>query len=352
MPTQAPTGSIDESREITRDLRPRAGVAGDGLHLDDAVVDLGHFLREQLRHELRVGAREEDLRPARLAAHVEEVGADPVAGPEGLARDHLVATDDALAAAEVDDDVAVLDALHDAVDDLADAVLVLVVLAVALGLAHLLDDDLLCRLRGDAAEVEGRQRLGDGIADLRRRVALARLGEGDLARVVLDRVVVDDEEVAGEPELAGLRVDLGVDVGLGAVAGAGRLGDRVLHRGDDDLAIDHLLAGDRVGDLQKLEPVGADGHESHSSSELGLRSGREDAGFFSPSPVAAEGAEPRLSASRISSSVSTSRASPMSASGRRKFFSSPAFTSGSSMQRRLAVDAAQEAAEALAAVER
>ena len=149
-----------------------------------------------------MGARQEDLRPARLAAHVEDVGADAVAGAEGLARDHLVAADDALAAAEVDDDVAVLDALDHAVDDLADAVLVLVVLAVALGLAHLLDDDLLGRLRGDAAEVEGRQRLGDGVADLRRRVALARLGERDLARVVLDRVVLDDEEVAGEPELA------------------------------------------------------------------------------------------------------------------------------------------------------
>ena len=40
-------------------------------------------------------------------------------------------------------------------DDLADAVLVLVVLALALGLAHLLHDDLLGVLRGDAAEIRG-----------------------------------------------------------------------------------------------------------------------------------------------------------------------------------------------------
>ena len=60
----------------------------------------------------------------------------------------------------------------DAVDDLADAVLVLVELALALGLAHLLHDDLLGVLRGDAAEIERRQRLGDEVADLGLRIAL------------------------------------------------------------------------------------------------------------------------------------------------------------------------------------
>ena len=41
-----------------RDLGARAGVARRRLHLDDAVVDLGHLLGEQLGHELRVSARE------------------------------------------------------------------------------------------------------------------------------------------------------------------------------------------------------------------------------------------------------------------------------------------------------
>ena len=172
MPTQAPTGSIEESREMTAILARDAGIAGDRLHLDDAVVDLGHFLGEQLGHELRMGARQEDLRAALLAADVVDVGADAVAVAEGLARDQLVAAHDALAAAEVDDDVAVLDALDLAVDDLADAVLELLVLAVALGLAHLLDDDLLGRLGGDAAEIHRRQRLGDEVAELGGRVAV------------------------------------------------------------------------------------------------------------------------------------------------------------------------------------
>src|SRR5262249_2969632 len=59
-----------------RDFRARAGVARHRLHLDDAVVDFRHLLGEQLGHELGVGARQKDLRPARLAAHVVDEGAD------------------------------------------------------------------------------------------------------------------------------------------------------------------------------------------------------------------------------------------------------------------------------------
>ncbi len=137
-----------------RDLGARARIAGDRLDLDDAVIDFRHFLREQLGHELRMGARQENLRPALLAPHVIDIGAHAVAGAEHLARDHFVAADDGFAAAEIDDDIAIFDALDDAVDDVADAVLEFLILPVALGLAHLLHDHLLGRLRGDAAEFE------------------------------------------------------------------------------------------------------------------------------------------------------------------------------------------------------
>ena len=148
------------------DLGAAAGVAGDGLDLDDAVVDLGHFLREQLLHELGRGAAEEDLRAAGLVADLADQRADAVADAEGFARDLLVAAHDRLGAAEVDDDVAELDALDDAGDDLAGAVLEFLVLALALGVADLLEDHLLGGLRGDAAEVDRRQRIDDEVAEL------------------------------------------------------------------------------------------------------------------------------------------------------------------------------------------
>ena len=113
MPTQAPTGSIDESLEVTAILAREPGIAGDRLHLHDAVVDLRHFLGEKLGGELRMRARQEDLRSARLAPHVIDVGADAIAGPEHLARDQFVAAHHRLAAgaSEIDDDVAVFDPL-------------------------------------------------------------------------------------------------------------------------------------------------------------------------------------------------------------------------------------------------
>ena len=179
---------------------------------------------------------------------VVDVGADAVAVAHVLARDHLVAADDALGAAQVDDDVAVLDPLHRAVDDLADAVLVFAVVALALGLAHLLHDDLLGVLGGDAAEVERRQRLGDEVADLGLGVAALRILERDLRGVVLDGL--DDGQHPRQPRLAGLGVDLAADVVLRSVARLRGLLDRVLHGLDDDLAVDRLLARHRVGDLQ------------------------------------------------------------------------------------------------------
>ena len=77
-----------------------------------------------------------------------------------LARQH------GLDAADLDDDVAVLEPLDDAVDHLADALVVLGEDVLALGFADLLEDDLLGGLRGDAAEHFGRLRKLHLVAEL------------------------------------------------------------------------------------------------------------------------------------------------------------------------------------------
>src|SRR5690606_24626554 len=130
--THADAGTDRIDRAVARDhghLGARTRITGDRLHLDDAVIDLRHFLRKQLRHELRMRARQEDLRAALLAADVIDIGADAVAITERLARDHLVAADNALATAEIDDHVTVFHTLDRAVDDLADTILEFVELA-------------------------------------------------------------------------------------------------------------------------------------------------------------------------------------------------------------------------------
>ena len=101
-----------------------------------------------------MGAREKNLRAADLFAHIIYVRAHTIAVAEALARDQLVATEQGFGLAKVDHEVAVFGALDHAVDDLADTVLELVELALALVFADALDDDLLGGLGGDAAEID------------------------------------------------------------------------------------------------------------------------------------------------------------------------------------------------------
>src|SRR5690606_613111 len=148
------------------DLGAVARIARAGLDVDQALPDLRHLELEQFHHEFGRGAADEQLRATHLAAHVVQVAPDAVAGADDVARDRLVLRDERLGvAAQVDVDVAALDALDDAGDQLADAVLPLVDDLRALGLAHALHDHLLGGLRRDAAEVDVVDLLLDEVAD-------------------------------------------------------------------------------------------------------------------------------------------------------------------------------------------
>jgi hypothetical protein len=137
------------------------------------------------------------------------------------------------------------------------AVLELLILPLALGIADLLEDHLLGGLGGDPAELDRRQRIDDEVADRRALLSFWAPLRSILLEMVLG--LFDDFEHAPQAQLAGLCVELGADVVLGAVAGAGGALDRVLHRLDDDALVDQLLARDRVGDREQLGLVGADG---------------------------------------------------------------------------------------------
>ncbi len=264
-PAHADAGADRIDRRIPRDdcdLGPRARVARDRLYLDDAVIDFRHLLREELGHELRMRPREENLRTARLTPHIVDVGADAISVAEQFTWQQLVAPYDRLAAAEIGDDVAVLNAFDDTIDDVADAILEFLVLAVAFGIAHLLDDHLLCRLGRNASIFEWRQRLGDVIAHSGSRITSPRILNADVDRVVFD--LICDKQQARQPHLASLRIDFGAHLGFAPITRAGRLLNGVLHSGDDDAAVDRLFSGDRIGDLQQFEPIRADDHRSFS----------------------------------------------------------------------------------------
>src|SRR5690606_4147441 len=133
-----------------------------------------HFHGEKLRHELRMGARKEDLRTALLAPYVINISTDAVAIAESFAWDQFVTPHDGFAAAQIHDNIAIFDPLDSTVDDLADPVFEFIILAVALGFAHFLHDNLFGRLRGDPSEIHGRQLISDEVTNLRIWITVTR----------------------------------------------------------------------------------------------------------------------------------------------------------------------------------
>ena len=126
-----------EDHGAHRDLGAAAGIAGDRHHLDDAIIDLGHLLAEQLGHSADGCAAGRSAARAARDGHRKYRRA-PGRRCGSSPRQALVATDDGLAAAEINDDVAIFDALHHTRHDLADAVLVFVAsVPLALGSADL-----------------------------------------------------------------------------------------------------------------------------------------------------------------------------------------------------------------------
>jgi hypothetical protein len=168
--------------------------------------------------------------------------------------------------------VAVAGLLDDAGDDLADAVDVLVVHHLALGLADPLQDHLLRRLRGDAAEVVRRHVLA-------RDLVLGNLGPVDLEVVVgeqrvvlLARLLLDPLEllecalarlveqalleVGGQLDREHAEVPVLVELDRRMPRGAGRLlvrrEERILQRRDERALLDSLLTLDLANGFNDL----------------------------------------------------------------------------------------------------
>ena len=260
---------------VDGDLGSCSRLAGDRDDLYDALADLGHFLLEQFDHEAWIGAREHDLRVAAGAADLLDPPLNSVTGPVGLAGRLLLDGQDRVSAAEVDNDVAFLEASHDAVDELGLAVLEVVVDHLALRLSDALDNDLLGSLGGDsskrgagALELENLAEflvllrrplsVGGQIEDLEEQlIALfgvqAESGGGIHRDFPVDVVDVFDHDVhLKELDLAGLFVVLGLDIALVTERSFGGGLDRRFDRLDEDLAVDTLVLPYPVDDLAQL----------------------------------------------------------------------------------------------------
>src|SRR5262249_33032423 len=250
-------------RRRHRDLGALAGFPRRRLDEDDALLDLRNLRLEESRQIAGMRPRERDLRSLGRPAYLENVRADPVAGVVALTGDLLALGQDRLGLADLENDVALLDAVDDPTEDLALFASELRVDALALGVPDFLKDDLLGRLRRDSPEILGRALLLDLELDIQigLGVQLLRLREADLGLRVGH--FLDDPLAQECRELTRLPVDLDTDVlGPGVRLTAGRLEGR-LHRFKEDLLVDPLLPSDLLDDADQL-PV----HETCSLPEI------------------------------------------------------------------------------------
>src|SRR6185437_1359533 len=168
-----------------RDLRATARFAGDAFHFDGARSELRHFHFEKLNQKARVAAREAQVYAAETLIHRIEIRADALAGAIALAGNLLLVRNDARRAAEIDKERAALHALHDARDDFAFLMAEFLEDGELLCLADLLDNDLLRRLCGDAAEIILRlKREDDFLAERRAALDHLRVLEKDVLLLV------------------------------------------------------------------------------------------------------------------------------------------------------------------------
>ena len=249
MPTQAPTGSMRGSLLRTAILARTPGSrAAPRIWIRPWPTSGTSSLNSSIRNSGAVRVRNScgprgSERTSFRNALMRSCGFDL------LARNHVGARHEAFGvAAEIDVDAVAVDALDDAADQRADAILVGVDHLRALGLAHLLHDDLLGLLRGDAAEGHRLHRLLDEAADLGLRIDLVRVLEAQLALRHLElRGVVGEHLPAAEGlVVAALAVDGDAHVPLLAVLLAGSRGQRRLERLEDHFLVDALLVGDGI----------------------------------------------------------------------------------------------------------
>ena len=238
-----------------RDLRAGTRVTGHSFNLDDAVIDFWHFHFEQLCHELWRCAGQEDLRATGLATHVFDVDADTIIRAIAFATDLFVATQNRFAATDVHDDIAIFFALHQTINDGAGFVFELFVLTITLCFTDLLKDNLFRRLCRDTAQLNRWDLFHESVTNLWVFQILLGLLYGEFRLVVFQLFIFHNRAHTGESRLTGLAVDGHANVHFRAVARLGRTCQRFFHRFDNQTWVDHLLACNGFGGLQKLQLV-------------------------------------------------------------------------------------------------
>src|SRR5690606_6822159 len=221
------------------------GLAHDALDGDQAIGHLGHLMLEQFGEELGGGAAQDHHGGVVPHLHLPHHGAHGVALLDEIALDLLVLGQDQLVALVVQHQRLTLPHLvHLASDDVAHALLVLVVEVVLLQFHDAALEVLLQRQDVAAAKVLDLHLLAHLFAHLEIGVDLPGLAQLDIQIVVLAHAVLHDHAVQPDLQVTLVRVDDDVHVGLFAKA--------LLHHAAEDILQD-AHQGHTVDVLEVLE---------------------------------------------------------------------------------------------------
>ena len=236
------------------DLGALAGFASDGADDDGAVVNLRYFGLEEMLDQFRRRARGDYARTFRRFFYAHDNDADALAHGERFETRLFFAAHAGFGLADIENDVGAFEALDGRVDDFVYVADVFVVDGVAFGLAYFLKNDLLGKLRGDAAK-DAFGRFGDEqfSAGFGAGVELARLVDGHLKIRIFDLLgVFDDRLHRVGIDLAAVFIEDGAQVFLRLVVFARGDDDGVFHGADYNLGIDSLFAADPFDDVVEL----------------------------------------------------------------------------------------------------
>ena len=210
MPTQVPTGSMRGSLVLTAILARMPGSRAAALiSIRPSPISGTSSSNSSIRNSGAVRERN-NCGPRGSARTSLQECFDAILGLELFARDHVCARHEAFRVApEIHIDAVAVDALDHAADQGAHTVLVLLDDLRALGLAHLLYDDLFGLLRSNAPEGGRFHRLFHIQAGSCRRVDIRAVLEPQLGLRVFDfaRVVGEHLPAAERLIVAGLAVD-------------------------------------------------------------------------------------------------------------------------------------------------
>src|SRR4030095_10486675 len=195
--------------------------------------DFWNFLLKKLDKHSGMGARQDNLRPATRDLHAYDVSSNPVPLPVALPRHLLFFRKNGIGATEIHNNVALLEALHNAIDQLSFPPLKLIIDNLPLAIRNAWDDILLGCLCGDTAEHARIQFAQELIADLGIRIkSLSSFLQGHLHGRILH--VFYHRLGFEELHLADLRIELGLDLPLMTESFLGRGDHGIFQSADKD----------------------------------------------------------------------------------------------------------------------